>query len=59
MEKEKYIGKEFNIEIKRNGKSLFYKGTITDISKYHIWFTDKFTNPFLYKIKDVVQLCPV
>lgn len=57
MNKEKYIGKQCTINIKRNGKDLFYTAIITEITDHHIWFTDKFDNKYLFKMEYVAQIC--
>ena len=50
------IGKICKIQIKCNGKSLFFTAKITKVNDTHISFIDKFDKFCSYRLIDIIQI---
>lgn len=53
---EEYINKKVFLRISIDGKTLFYNAVITNVTRTHISFIDKFDQKYCYRIEDVIEI---
>ena len=49
------IGKTCNIHIEKNKKDLFYTAKVINVTDTHIYFIDKFNEPYVYKLTYLIE----
>jgi hypothetical protein len=53
---DKFLNKLCQIKVDSNGTILSYTGTITEITKEHFCFTDKFSMEHMFLLKNIVEI---
>ena len=51
-----YLNKKCNINIRREGKNLFFNAVVTNVTPVHLFFKDKFGDDYVFLISDVVEV---
>ncbi|HCY19400.1 MAG TPA: hypothetical protein DHU69_06540 [Deltaproteobacteria bacterium] len=53
---DQFLNKNCKIEVLIDGQRLFFTAKVTDMTKDHILFTDKFGGHYCYKIEHIESI---